>query len=150
MITIVIILSNNMHRAKFVVVSNPCVQKSNNRGYSWGLLFLEEYSSVYLSDPIERSRIIALQTVSGKFLDEFWHGGLKKMEEEDVKIAESLKYWSVNVEIPQSLFEEKISSNFELICSYLRGTISGVDGDETVYKIPEEITELTKVREIRV
>lgn len=139
-----------MHRAKFVVVSNPCVQKLNNRGYSWGLLFLEEDSSVYLSDPIERGRIIALQKVSGKFLDEFWHGGLKKMEEEDVKIAESLKYWSVNVEIPQSLFEEKRSSNFELICSYLRGTISGLDGDETVYKIPEEITELTKVREIRV
>lgn len=139
-----------MHRAKFVVVSNHSVQKSNNMGYSWGLLFLEEDSSIYLADPEERGRIIALQTISGKFLDSFCHGGLRKLEEDDVELIKRLQHWSVDVEIPQSFFEKHQSGNFELICSYLRGTISGQDDDKTVYVIPEDVTELTKKREIRV
>lgn len=113
------------------------------------MLFLNGKESIYLSDPIERGRIAAVQTVPGLFFDKFSHcfTRCRKMTDLDRKLMEDLEPWFIHIEIPDSHFKDTLNDNLEIICNYLRGVMSGVD---TVYKIPEDRDELTKERLIRV
>lgn len=58
--------------AVFNVITNN-TRKEGNKGDSWGVVTVlnDGLYTFYLSSPVERGRIMALQTVGAKFFDHF-------------------------------------------------------------------------------
>ena len=145
-----------MQTGKFIIVTHLCAQRMNDTGYGWGLLFLNEEDSIYLSRPIERDRIDDVTIVNSGLFDTFaGYSRYRKMTESDRKLMYLWKFddRSVSVEIPSSYlsaswYEPTVNDNLEAICTYLRGTITDMSGNDTIYKIPKDANELTKDRKI--
>lgn len=132
-----------MQTAEFVVLTHPSVCKNNNTGYSWGLLYVKSKNIIHLARPVQRGRIIALQEISGKMLDSFNLRSTRAARVEDEKMMDELKTWKISVNIPDDFFEAGAFERWaaEDICTWLRCDMSGLDGDETIYEIPDNLGE---------
>jgi hypothetical protein len=132
-----------MQTAKFTVLTHSCVQKSNNTGYSWGLLVVESKNLIHLSEPCKRGRIIALQQIPGKMLDTFSFYRTRTIQPDDLSFMDKLKTWTITVNIPDTFFEKDTFSRWAAddISMWLRCDMSGADGDKTVYEIPDNLGE---------
>src|SRR5690349_837632 len=128
--------------AKFVVVTHHCVRKVRGEGYSWGLLLVKN-EKIYISQPAQRSNVDKLQKVDGSFLDSFRISDFRPVVDTDLQLFDRLKRWSVDVIIPEELFDDNGDLPYPGdICNYLRAHINGDFLDPHVYEIPKELGEM--------
>lgn len=126
-------------RVSFTVATHYYVQKPDNTGYSWGILYHELEDGkfkVYIACPEERGRIAALQIIplsifdKASILDKFCiiSKNDKIFDRCYFLVAPNHQY---KVDIPDDF---NIEANIELVSKYLRRTVC--DSKEKVYTIP--------------